>query len=70
LPAAQRRRRAPAALWPYFLCWSSAVVFARRVSASERFVIEDERSWRRRVVEESIASRSESVRGDWDWDWS
>lgn len=41
------------------------VVFLRRVSASERFVIDDARSRRRRAVEESMASRSGSVRC-WD----
>jgi len=59
-PPAQRHRKL--FVWPYFLRRRVASVSCRRDSADERFAIEEERSRRRRAVEESIESRSSSVR--------
>lgn len=59
-PAAQRRRADEARC---FLRRRPDSVSWRRVSAVERLAIEVERSRRRRAVEESIESRSLSVRG-------
>lgn len=47
---------------PYFLRRSVDSVSWRRDSAEERFVIEEDKSRRRRAVEESISSRCGSVR--------
>lgn len=68
-PPAQRQRSSPAALCPYFLRRTCDSVDWRRDSAEERLEIEAARSRRRRAVEESMESRSGSVRWLWEECW-